>query len=241
MSLPLVSCIMPTKGFVGPNASLVRREFVEVAVEYFLRQSYSNKELVIVADEPWPSCPSEYETPDRVRWLRGPAGVTLGAKRNWCVEHARGDLIAHWDDDDWYGPERLERQVAAMQAQAAEVCGLDCPRFYDLASGNSYRYETVRAYAYSATLMYTREYWGRSPFPDIQVGSATPFVWGPGRLSRAAILSDSDWYVGIAHGSNTSRKEFNRSEYRRWPSVEPVIGADWSFYQGLRERMGVAA
>lgn len=244
MSLPLVSCVMPTKGFVGPNASLVRREFVEVAVEYFLRQSYSNKELVIVADEPWPSCPSEYETPDRVRWLRGPAGVTLGAKRNWCVEHARGDLIAHWDDDDWYGPERLQMQVQAMQLSHSEVCGIDAPVFYDLITGTAFQYH-CRArvgYLYSPTLMFTREYWARSPFPDVQVGAGTPFVCGPGRLDKAYFVRDGNWYAGIGHLGNNSRKPFKAFEFTRWDGdMESRLGADWPFYQGLRERMGVAA
>ena len=40
-SQPLVSCIMPTYN---------RREFVPLAIRYFLRQDYANKELIIIDD-----------------------------------------------------------------------------------------------------------------------------------------------------------------------------------------------
>jgi hypothetical protein len=33
-------------------------------------------------------------------------------------------VIAHWDDDDWYGPERLLRQVGPIAAGRADVTGL---------------------------------------------------------------------------------------------------------------------
>ena len=49
---PLVSCIMPTYN---------RRHFAGKAIEYFLRQDYPNKQLVIVDDGTSPSrtsCPS---------------------------------------------------------------------------------------------------------------------------------------------------------------------------------------
>ena len=236
MSLPLVSCIMPTRN---------RREFVPKAIEYFLRQTYPNKQLVIGEDAGDP-------IPDDVLCVHGNVwaqichkGLTLGAKRNVLVEACCDSLIAHWDDDDWYGPERLQLQVDAMQAQHADVCGLDSPLFYDLRTGKAYRYHCpIRPYLYSATLMYTREYWARSPFPDIQVASATPFVWGAGRLDHAAFLNGtgSGWYVGMAHDGNTSPKDWKCAEYfKPEADIATGLGADWPFYQGLRDRMGGAA
>ena len=237
-TLPLVSCIMPTKN---------RREFVPKAIEYFLRQTYTNKELVI-GDDGDPPChdlmdPDAVERTDAVvHYRRFKPGQTLGAKRNALVEACTGDgLIAHWDDDDWYGPERLAQQVAAMQETGAEICGVDQPVFYDLQTGKARRYNAGRPYLYSATLMYSRAYWQASPFPDVQVASATPFVSGPGRLNRSCRLF-GDWYVGIGHGSNTSPKRFTAREYLPWGGdMAAMLGADWPFYQGLRERMGVAA
>lgn len=37
--------------------------------------------------------------------------MTIGEKRNFAVEQARGSVILQWDDDDYYGPTRLREQV----------------------------------------------------------------------------------------------------------------------------------
>jgi O-antigen biosynthesis protein len=231
MSIPLVSCIMPTKN---------RREFVPKSIEYFLRQTYPNAQLVIGDDEDEIS-PNELNAGKRPVWavtLR--KGLTLGAKRNAMIALLQeNSLIAHWDDDDWYGPERLALQVEAMRG--LEICGLSDPLFYDLQTGRSYQYHARGPYAYSATLMYTREYWERGPFPDVQVASATPFVQ---RAKAIGMMPEQGWYVGMAHASNNSPKVFTAAEFAPFNFDKAARfnnAVDWPFYQGLRERMGVAA
>jgi glycosyltransferase involved in cell wall biosynthesis len=64
----------------------------------------------------------------------------LGAKRNLACEIARGEIIAHWDDDDWYAPDRLSRQAALLTDSGASLCGLDTVLFYDLRSGEAWPY-----------------------------------------------------------------------------------------------------
>ena len=226
--MPLVSCIMPTKN---------RPEFVPKAIEYFGRQTYPNKELVVLDDGMGLNMKLVTE---RFRYRRISPGLTLGAKRNRCVEYALGDLIAHWDDDDWYGPERLAHQVAVMTS-GFDLCGLSNPLFYDLRTGRSYTYShsSVGSYLYSATLMYTRTHWERSSFPDLQVGASTPFVMAPG---NRGLISDSAWYVGMAHDSNNSPKPFTAREFTPcFGDMKVRLGADWPFYQSLRANMGVAA
>lgn len=226
MNLPLISCIMPTKN---------RREFVPKAIEFFSRQTYPNKELVIANDAEEGLLDLIPDTTN-VSYFRTNPFLTLGRKRNVCCKAANGDLIAIFDDDDQYDPERLALQVTAMQDANAEVCGIDAPIFYDLITGLAYQYHYrgPGCYLYSATLMFTRDYWERSPFPDLQVGASTPFVCGPGRLDRAAFMSP-DWYTGISHLENNSPKMFKAREFTRWEGdVKSRLGADWSFYQSLR-------
>jgi glycosyltransferase involved in cell wall biosynthesis len=171
-----------------------------------------------------------------VRYYRPTGKHTLGQKRNMCIAAAKGDLIAHWDDDDWYASNRLSLQVAALGD--ASICGLDTVLFYDLTkkAGYVYRFPN-RPYVYSPTLIYTREFWAASPFPDQQVGSSTPFVWGtPDRLKDAVILHEYDWFVGMVHPGNTSEKSgFPAPFYTPYRgAVKTQIGADWAFYQGLK-------
>src|SRR4051812_20555321 len=94
---PLVSCLMPTRG---------RRPFVGLAVACFLGQDYGRRELVVVDDGPEPI--GDLLPPDsRIRYERVPRATSLGAKRNLACELAHGDVLVHWDDDDWSAPWRL--------------------------------------------------------------------------------------------------------------------------------------
>jgi glycosyltransferase involved in cell wall biosynthesis len=100
--LPLVSCIMPTAD---------RRGFVPHAIRYFLAQDYPNKELVILDDGS--DCIADLVPDDpRVRYIRRSGRMPLGAKRNECVRACHGELIMHWDDDDWMAPRRIRCQVS---------------------------------------------------------------------------------------------------------------------------------
>jgi len=234
MRLPLVSCIMPTKN---------RREFVPKAIEYFLRQTYPNKELVIGDDgEPVHDLidtDAVERTDAIVHYRQFKPGQTLGAKRNALVEACTGDsLIAHWDDDDWYGPERLADQVTVMCSRPLGVCGVDSPLFYDLRTGKSYHYQFASECLYGATLMYTREFWQRRPFSDTQVGESGAFL--DGRTGSFGV-NLGDWFVGMIHDGNTVPKAIHTRYYMPYPDLALSFGADWPFYQSLREKMGVAA
>jgi GT2 family glycosyltransferase len=127
-TLPLVSCIMPTYN---------RRPFVAQAIAYFLRQDYPNRELIIVDDG---TDPVGDLVPDdtRIRYLRLPYKSTLGAKRNLSCRQAQGEIIAHWDDDDWHAPHRLRYQVGSLLEAGAEVRGITTLLFYDLQTGRAW-------------------------------------------------------------------------------------------------------
>src|SRR6266567_7684949 len=93
---PLVSCIMPTAN---------RRQFARQAITYFQRQDYPSKELLILDDGQ--DCIQDLMPEDAaIRYTRLTGKRSLGMKRNLACEMARGDLILHWDDDDWMAPNR---------------------------------------------------------------------------------------------------------------------------------------
>ena len=65
---------------------------------------------------------------DRIVYLRRDQRSSVGVKRNLACEHAEGELIAHFDDDDWYAPNRLSIQVAALResGHASAGCAICC-------------------------------------------------------------------------------------------------------------------
>ena len=59
---------------------------------------------------------------------------------NLACEMARGDILAHFDDDDWYAPWRLTYQVEALTGARADLCGINQLLYYDLRDGRGYEY-----------------------------------------------------------------------------------------------------
>lgn len=213
-----------------------RRAFVPRALEYFLRQDYTNKELVIV-DDGMDAIGDLVPQDERFRYLRLKEKITVGAKRNRAIEAARGDIICHWDDDDWHAPRRLSYQVEALLREQAEVCGLRQMLFYDPAADQTWLYtypETQRPWLAGGSLLYTREFWRRAPFPHVQVGEDSRFVWAHD-LRHAVALPDYTFYVALIHPGNTSRKH-TRGAY--WKSaaraeVQRLLGDDLASYQAI--------
>lgn len=121
---PLVSCIMPTAD---------RRRFVTLALQRFAEQDWPARELIIVDDGS--DSVADLVVQPGVRHIRLTGRHSLGAKRNLACHEARGAIIAHWDDDDWYAPDRLRRQIAPILRGDAALTGLTMRHLLQLSSG----------------------------------------------------------------------------------------------------------
>jgi glycosyltransferase involved in cell wall biosynthesis len=101
-------------------------QIARYAIDCFLRQTYSNRELIVVSDsssaEFW-----DYLRPleqDKVRAIKVSGTPLLGELRNISVSEARGPLICQWDDDDLHDPARLSRGVQVLSATNAAAAFL---------------------------------------------------------------------------------------------------------------------
>ncbi len=102
-----------------------RVRLAERAVKCFTNQSWKNKELVILDDgaEDYEPMLAPYRERLTIRYEKLPEveGRFLGELRNLAIDAAEGDYCAQWDDDDWYHPERIERQMAPL-LQGSKAC-----------------------------------------------------------------------------------------------------------------------
>jgi glycosyltransferase involved in cell wall biosynthesis len=202
-SAPLVSCVMPTRD---------RRDLALQAIQYFLRQDYPQRELVIVdvGAEPL-TVPAD----DRIRTLRLPAPASLGRKRNLGAEQSRGEIIVHWDDDDWYAPDRLSHQIQPLLAGEADLAGLTAEHFYNL-QGGAFWSCTPQLHArmffadvHGRSIAYTRKLWQRRVrYPDATQAEDARFLEAALRRgSRLARLPNPDKFIYVRHAANTWRFE----------------------------------
>jgi glycosyltransferase involved in cell wall biosynthesis len=226
---PLVSCIMPTRN---------RRAFVGQAVWYFLRQDYPHRELIVLDDGDDPAgdlIPAD----ERIRYVRLAERATVGAKRNLGCRLARGELIAHWDDDDWLGPRRLTAQVRELESAGGELCGAQALLHYRLTAGDAWLYRPKangRAWLAGGTLVYRRALWERQPFADVDLGEDADFARrAAGEGIRA--LCDPPFYVAVVHRGNLTGHQVGAGapwEPRSFDEVAARLSLDLEFYASLR-------
>lgn len=124
---PLVSCIIPTYN---------RANFVERAIQSVLNQTYKNIEVIVVDDG------SEDNTKEvvlsikneRIKYIRLHRNFGAAFARNVGIVNAEGEFIAFLDSDDYFLPEKIEKQVEAMMSDSSiGVCYTEA--YYKLQSG----------------------------------------------------------------------------------------------------------
>lgn len=230
--LPLVSCIMPTRD---------RPAFVRRSIDLFLAQDYPNKQLVIVYEGVKADLPQDriYIT-ERIVDLTSKPGLSIGAKRNIACEHAAGELIAHWDDDDWHSPKRLSTQVRTLREQGARLCGADRLVFYDERAERAWLFQSTRPsgqpWLAGGTLVYERSLWLEQPFAEVSNGEDTAFVDAAYRRGvRTARVTDPSLYVAILHGGNTTTRDVSS----QWGGFDVRTVKQWM--TGGERRGGVDA
>lgn len=222
---PLVSCIMPTYN---------RRAFVPHAIEYFLRENYPHRELIIV-DDGTDAIADLLPEDARIRYVRLENKLTLGAKLNFACEYAEGEIIAHWDDDDWYAAWRLSYQVETLTREKTEVCGINKLLYLDLRTGQGYQYvypPEQKVWLLGSELCYFKAFWHSHRFADINVGMDAKFVWSAPRQS-VSVLDDYTFAVHMIHDHNVSPKKTHGGYWHPHPvkEIAKVMETDWSYYQ----------
>ena len=231
----LVSCIMPTHN---------RRAFVPQAITYFLRQDYSPRELLIIDDGT--EAVADLIPPDpRIRYQRLDSRHPLGAKRNLACHEARGDVILHWDDDDWMASRRISYQVKALLDSGVDLCGADKLLFYDPQQERAWQYHyPVRHTPLLAggSLCYLRRAWQGNPFPDIDIGEDCRFVWSS-RPKKTLAHEESSFYVAVNHPGNTNARNTSGRRWRAFPveSVQALMAHDVDFYRELSQETSLHA
>jgi len=99
-------------------------EFIQVAIESVLAQTYEEWELLVVDDgstDKSRSIALQYveKHPDKIRYLEhaGRQNRGMSASRNLGIANAKGEYIALLDADDVWLPNKLEHQVAILESQ----------------------------------------------------------------------------------------------------------------------------
>lgn len=103
-----------TIGITAYNAA----KTIEHAVRSALEQRWRPIEIVVVDDCSHDATPKILakiaELYREVRFFRQPTNQGVAETRNRILQHARGEFVAFFDDDDFSLPERVETQIKRL-------------------------------------------------------------------------------------------------------------------------------
>jgi glycosyltransferase involved in cell wall biosynthesis len=187
-----VSCLTVTKH---------RLDLLPRAVTCFQRQSYPDRELIVVNDAD--DGTKEYVASlrdERIRYLRPERDdLRLGELRNVALVHARGTYVAQWDDDDWHHPDRLTAQLMMLEQEEADVCLL---RRWTLAWPDRNLFLRSKRRPWEGTMVARRE---KLPaYEAVTHGEDSVLVEEcRKRKQKVCLLDQPDLYLYVVHGRNT--------------------------------------
>ena len=187
-----------------------RLRYLPRAIRCFLAQTHQNAELLILedgAEAVRASIPSH----PRIRYVATSKSHSLGDKRNVACECADGDYIAHWDDDDWSAPTRLQVQVEALHRSGLAVAGFRRIYFWDEAHLVAHEYAGTARYVVGTSLIYRRDWWAGHRFTQLNVGEDNIFVGVAANARQLLVDETLGLMVATTHGRNTSARQINQT------------------------------
>lgn len=101
--------------------------FLKESIESMLSQTIAPKDFVLVCDGPLTEeldgliAGYEKEYPQLFQIVRLPVNVGLGRALNEGIKKCRCEIVARMDSDDISLPERMEKQLAALYEQKADI------------------------------------------------------------------------------------------------------------------------
>lgn len=104
-----------------------RPAFLENAVRWWRAQTWQRKELVVV-DGSRRELRLDFSKARDIRHIVLEPDQDMGAKHNRALAEAQGGALCYVDDDDWFHPSRLVRQLEPLAEDRATITGI--PRDY---------------------------------------------------------------------------------------------------------------
>jgi len=212
----LVSCVMPTYN---------RRKFLPRAIECYLQQDWTEKELIVVDDgsdrvedvfRDVPGCRYFFGVEANLPAHRPKS--TIGWKLNQACELAAGEVIVRWDDDDWNAPTRISDQMKRLIESGKDLTGYHSMLFWHADKNEASKYQGALYYALGSSLCFRKSFWMEKRFQDSSNGEDNAFV-NEAKPDRLLCVDAEQLMVASIHEDNTSR----RNGHLLWPEVSRAM------------------
>ncbi|WP_367398376.1 glycosyltransferase [Paenibacillus lautus] len=210
---PIVSIIVST----------MRPDFMNNIFQNYAHQKVKNKEMIIILNRDdmdikyWRKMASKYKN---VTVYKVSEKYNLGACLNYGIKKAKYNVIAKFDDDDYYAPCYLKESLDALARSKASIVGKHTAYIYfeEKKALMLYRDGGERKYrrkVKGGTLVFKKDVWNKIKFDEKQVnGSDSDFLRRCKRMGYKIYSVSKHNYVCIrrrdihSHTQKTSTKNY---------------------------------
>jgi len=146
---------------------------------------------------------------------------------NRCFELSQGEYGIVFDDDDWYAPDRVRRQVEPLIADPEmKVSGLSEFYYYTHGTQKAYRYQ-AKAIPWMGAIALRRSAWETLKFDtDSRPGADNRLLQ---KIPRPTwyVVKEPGLLVATMHGTNDCKKVISSSYVSEsWDTIQRVTGGD---------------
>ena len=115
-------------------------KYLNEALDSVLAQTFQNWELIFWDNQSVDKSAEIFKkyTDRRFKYFFAPKHTLLSEARNSAIDHSTGELLAFLDVDDWWAPEKLEKQIPLFDDQ--EV-GLVYANYWYVDEKNNIKYQ----------------------------------------------------------------------------------------------------
>ncbi len=108
--MPLVSVIIPYYKKI---------DYIKQSINSVLNQTYKDFEIIVVYDDDTLSdfnlLNKEFKNNPKIKIIRNSSNFGAGVSRNIGIKNSNGEIVAFLDADDFWFPEKLEKQINFMK------------------------------------------------------------------------------------------------------------------------------
>jgi len=153
----------------------------------------------------------------------------IGTKRNLACELANGEIICHFDDDDWSAPGRIRDQVTRLVESDKQMTGYHSITFWN--GTKAYRYVSYTPqYAVGTTMCYRKNFWHAHRFPSKDYAEDNALVYKARDDGQLIAVDAGQMMVVRSHPSCTS---MGRNLFQdTWPEV-PRESLPQQFFEAI--------
>lgn len=188
-----------------------RKNYLTNIFQNFYRQSFSKKELIIILNSNklnlnmWRERAKEY---DNIRIFQLDEKVSLGECLNFAIEKSNHNIIAKFDDDDYYGSNYLNQAVNTLRRTNAHVVGKSTSYVFfennqTLAVRNPGRENRFIYRVEGPTLVFKKEIFKQIRFSDKNLGEDVKFCKDCCEKKFKIFSTDKENFVYIRHGKKS--------------------------------------